>query len=102
MANFGVKETAEKSDDCVVEELLFDISCMKHVSDGGWIYYINLEDDNCLWRVREDGSQNQSMNTESAEEILGIEEDGKWLRYEAESGEQRQVTIRGKYDREVL
>lgn len=27
--------------------------------------------------------------------------DGKWLRYEDEDGEMREVTVRGKYDREV-
>lgn len=82
------------------EELLFDISCMKHISQDGWIYYINLEADESIWRIKEDGSCNQSMHTEVASELIEIL-DGKWLRYEDEDGEMREVTVRGKYDREV-
>lgn len=82
------------------EELLFDISCMEHVQENGWIYYINIEDNNVIWRIRENGEDNQSMQTEEADCIDSVEE-GKWLHYTDINGESRRVTVRGKYDQEL-
>ena len=87
-------------EDGEIEDLLFDISCMIHIKEDGWIYYINLEDDNIIWRIRETGEDNQSMHTEQADDIESIE-DGKWLHYTDINGDERRVTVRGKYDQEV-
>ncbi len=47
---------------------------------GNWIYYLNTGYDNCLYKMRNDGSEKQLITTDAATQINVV---GEWIYYSA-------------------